>query len=178
METNEPQSEATRWLYGLAARLVVIGWWVSRCVGFPVFICVLLSVLGDFLQAPLGFKEPPLHHGAVVDLARMALWPLIIAVAVLSFLQEYVEDWRAKSAKVYRTFTPQAAEHPRRQSMKSPKISEQELAQKHADMELLSRGGHTITSSTRTPDGRWLHEASVQPGATIFSRVPRPDKDA
>ena len=62
--------------------------------------------------------------------------------------------------------------------MKSPKISEQELAQKHADMESLSRRGITITSSERTPDGIWFHKGKVQPGATIFSRVPRPDKGA
>jgi len=62
--------------------------------------------------------------------------------------------------------------------MKSETSSERELAQKNADMESLSRDGSTIVSSMQTPDGKWWHKAKVQPGATIFSRVPRPDKDA
>ena len=62
--------------------------------------------------------------------------------------------------------------------MKSETSSEQEELAKQEDMESLSRRGITITSSERTPGGLWLYKGVVQPGATIFSRVPRPDKDA
>jgi hypothetical protein len=62
--------------------------------------------------------------------------------------------------------------------MTSQESSEQEELAKQRDMESLSRRGITITSSERTPDGIWLHKGKVQPGATIFSRVPRPDKGA
>jgi hypothetical protein len=99
METNEPRSKATRRLYGLAATLVETGWWISRCVGFVVFPCIILTALGDFLQAPIGFKEPPLHHGVIVYLAQMLIWPTIIAWVVMSWFKESVDEWRSKSAE-------------------------------------------------------------------------------
>ena len=62
--------------------------------------------------------------------------------------------------------------------MKSETNLEQTNSPSPEAMESLSRQGITITSSERTPGGIWLHKGVVQPGATIFSRVPRPDKDA
>jgi len=63
--------------------------------------------------------------------------------------------------------------------MKWPEIwKKKQTPLSRAVTELLSREGSTITSSMQTPDGKWWHKVEDQPGATIFSRVPRPDKDA